>query len=73
MTAADLDDIERAWVDDRIGTHWDGCHLAARHHGCAVAKLVAEVKRLRALLLSQGERIAVQAELLSKKAERMST
>lgn len=34
MTAADLDDIERTWVDARIGTHWDGCHLAAHHHGC---------------------------------------
>ena len=50
MTDAELEAIEKAWVGDRIGTHWDGCHMVAHHHGCAVAKLLAEVRRLRAQL-----------------------
>lgn len=47
MTDTELEAIEKAWVDNHIGTHWDGCHLVNRHHGCAVAKLLTEVRKQR--------------------------
>lgn len=50
MTDADLDAIVRAWASDRIGTHWDGCHLVHKHHDCAILRLVAEIRRLREAL-----------------------
>ncbi len=77
MTDDELSDIGRAWVGDRVGTHWDGCHLESRHHGCAVARLMAEVLRLRAELAGQkainlrlAERLRAQAECLARVAER---
>jgi len=48
MTDEELDAVLKAHTSDRIQTHHDECHLQPRHVGCAVAKLVAEVRRLRA-------------------------
>lgn len=46
MTDNDLDDIATAHLDQRETTHWHGCHLT--HTACAIAKLLDEVKGLRA-------------------------
>lgn len=77
MTDDELSDIGRAWVGDRVGTHWDGCHLENRHHGCAVARLMAEVLRLRAELAEQkrvnvqlAERLCACSEVLGMAARR---
>lgn len=48
MTEQELSEIESIYVDDRISTHYENCHLVRLFHtGCCVAKLVAEVRRLR--------------------------
>lgn len=48
MDDATLDGLLAAHADDRVRTHCDACHLWPGHAGCAVARLVAEVRRLRA-------------------------
>lgn len=51
MTGDDLTAIERAYCTDNVGTHYENCHLVKLFHtGCCVAKLIAEVRRLRAEL-----------------------
>ncbi len=87
MTDDELAAVLRAHTSGRIGTHWETCHLDGnpRHHsGCAVGKLVAECRRLRAELaelrdqlagqkainLRLAERLMAQAECLARAAER---
>lgn len=80
MTDDDLTAIERAWITDHIGTHWHTCHIDGDprwHAGCCVARLVAEVRRLRAELAEQkrtnlqlAERLAACSQVLGKAAER---
>lgn len=43
----------RSMQEDRIGTHFDDCHLWPRHERCMIHRLAAEVERLRQVL-SQG-------------------
>lgn len=53
MTDAELDAILAVHIDGRVGTHWESCHLDGNpryHSGCAIGKLVAQVRRLRAAL-----------------------
>jgi len=69
-----------AHTDNRIGTHWDTCHHDGQprlHAGCAVGKLVREVRRLRAELAEQkaanlalAERLAACSEVLGRAAEK---
>lgn len=70
MTDADLDAIVRAWASDRIGTHWDWCHLVHRHHDCAILRLVAEIRRQRVLNMELAERLAACSSVLGRAAER---
>ena len=43
----------RAQQEERIGTHFDDCHMWPRHERCMIHRLAAEVERLRQVL-SQG-------------------
>jgi len=56
MTDADTEQrLRAAWVDDRIGTHWEGCETA--HYGCAILALldtVAELRAQRGTLICEG-------------------
>lgn len=45
MSDIDIDEIRTTWLDDRIGTHFDTCHLS--HYKCAIARLCDEVEMLR--------------------------
>lgn len=75
MTDADLDALELAWATDRSGGPWAGCHCT--HPPCAIPRLLAEVRRLRAELdrqraatLATAERLVFAAEVLGRAAER---
>ncbi len=51
MTEDELNAMLAVHVGNDYGTHWDTCHHDGnprQHAGCAVSKLVAEVRRLRA-------------------------
>lgn len=51
MTEDELNAMLAAHVGSNINAHWDTCHHDGnprQHAGCAVSKLVAEVRRLRA-------------------------
>lgn len=58
MTDDDLDEMGRLARDRYVSTHWDGCHRS--HPRCAVLALVAEVRRLRAAVPADRERIAAE-------------
>jgi hypothetical protein len=52
MTEDELNAILAAHVGININAHWDTCHHDGnprQHAGCAVSKLVAEVRRLKDL------------------------
>lgn len=46
-----VDQIEKAWHSDVIGSHWDKCYLS--HRDCAIALLIKEVRRLRSVIVEQ--------------------
>lgn len=74
MTDEELAAVLRAHTSGRIGTHWETCHLDGnpRHHsGCAVGKLVAECRRLRAEVAELREQLAGQKAINLRLAERL--
>ena len=54
--------------EDRIGTHWDDCHMAPRHERCMIHRLA---KTLEAARLTDAERQAIdrQADWLVMQAQ----
>jgi hypothetical protein len=42
--------------EDRIGTHWDDCHMAPRHERCMIHRLA---RALEAARLTDEERQAI--------------
>lgn len=60
MTDDDLDAMAGLADDGVVGTHWDGCHRL--HPRCAAAALVGEVRRLRAAVAAERERMAASLD-----------
>ena len=44
----------RAQQEERIGTHFDDCHMWPRHERCMIHRLAVEVERLRQVLVQQN-------------------
>lgn len=55
LTNAQLEAIERTWLSDESRTHWDGCHASHRHHACAIALLLLEVRKLRQAMIENTQ------------------
>ena len=60
LAGDDLDAMAGLADDGVLGTHWAGCHRV--HRGCAVLALVGEVRRLRAAVAAERERMAASLD-----------